>query len=112
MPVAHYHGIRGFLAPRGYGVEGAEQMAGWRVSPNLALDQRVAERRADSASIVHLGFGETQLPVFEPCVRRLTEGAGRTSYGPVAGAAAVLEAAAGYFSRRRMPTNPDQIVIG
>src|SRR2546423_14976847 len=87
MPVAHYHGIRGFLVPRGYGVEGAEQMAGWRVSPNLALDQRGAERRADGASIVHLGFGETRLPGFEPLVRRLPAGAGRTSYGPGAGAA-------------------------
>jgi aspartate aminotransferase len=87
-------------------------MAGWRVSPNLALNQEVAARQAKGESIVHLGFGESRLPAFEPLVERLIAGAGRNSYGPVAGGKAVREAAAGYFSRRRMPTSPDQIVVG
>jgi aspartate aminotransferase len=86
-------------------------MASWRVSPNLALNQLVAARQADGESIVHLGFGEARLPAFAPLVERLIAGASRNAYGPVAGGSAVREAAAGYFSRRRMPTSPDQIVV-
>jgi aspartate aminotransferase len=86
-------------------------MASWRVSPNLALNQLVAARQADGESIVHLGFGEARLPAFAPLVERLIAGANRNAYGPVAGGSAVREAAAGYFSRRRMPTCRDQIVL-
>lgn len=83
----------------------------WRVSPNLALNQQVAARQARGESLVHMGFGEARLPAFGPLVERLIAGAHRTSYGPVAGGRAVREAAAGYFSRRRMPTSADQIVV-
>src|SRR5436309_1645329 len=83
----------------------------WRVSPNLALNQQVAARQAKGESLVHMGFGEARLPAFGPLVERLIAGAHRTSYGPVAGGRAVREAAAGYFSRRRMPTSADQIVV-
>ncbi|MBP2325813.1 aspartate aminotransferase [Kibdelosporangium banguiense] len=86
-------------------------MASWRVSPNLALNQLVAARQANGESIVHLGFGEARLPAFAPLVERLIAGASRNSYGPVAGGPAAREAAAGYFSRRRMPTSSDQIVL-
>ncbi|WP_033331314.1 pyridoxal phosphate-dependent aminotransferase [Streptomyces novaecaesareae] len=81
------------------------------VSPNMALDQLVARRRAEGARIVHLGFGESGLPVFPPLVERLTAGAGRNGYGPVAGAPDVRAAVAGYFSRRGTPTDPEQVVM-
>lgn len=86
-------------------------MAGWKVSPNLALNQLVAQRQAQGTSIVHLAFGEARLPAFQPMVDRLVAGAGINAYGPVAGGLPVRTAAAGYFSRRRMPTEPDQIVV-
>ncbi|GGL53674.1 pyridoxal phosphate-dependent aminotransferase [Planomonospora parontospora] len=86
-------------------------MVSRRVSPNLALNQLVAERRAVGESIVHLGFGEARLPVFPPLMAELVTGAARNGYGPVAGGAAAREAAAGYFTRRRMPTEPDQVVV-
>lgn len=86
-------------------------MAGWKVSPNLALNQLVAERQARGDAIVHLAFGEARLPAFQPMVERLVAGAGVNAYGPVAGGLPVRTAAAGYFSRRRMPTDPDQIVV-
>lgn len=35
-----------------------------RMSPNLALNQLVAQRRAAGESLVHLGFGESRLPPF------------------------------------------------
>ncbi|MFE7778851.1 pyridoxal phosphate-dependent aminotransferase [Streptomyces sp. NPDC057445] len=84
----------------------------WRTSPNLALNQLVAERRAAGDDVVHLGFGESRLPAFAPLAERLARGAGRNAYGPVAGGDDVRRAAAGYFSRRNMPTEADQIVVG
>ncbi|MFE2481137.1 pyridoxal phosphate-dependent aminotransferase [Streptomyces sp. NPDC001194] len=86
-------------------------MAGRGISPNLALDHMVAQRRAAGESIVHLGFGESRLPVFPPLVDQLTAGAHRNGYGPVAGDPGVRSAAAGYFTRRGLPTAADQIVV-
>ncbi|WP_258399541.1 MULTISPECIES: pyridoxal phosphate-dependent aminotransferase [unclassified Streptomyces] len=81
------------------------------LSPNLALDQLVHERRAAGESLVHLAFGEARLPLLPGLARALVEGAGRTSYGPVAGRADAREAVAGYFARRDLPTEADQIVL-
>jgi len=81
------------------------------ISPNLALDQLVAQRQASGEPIVHLGFGEARLPVFSGLVERLVAGAGQNSYGPVAGRPEVLRAVAGYFTRRNLPTTPDQVIV-
>ena len=81
------------------------------ISPNLALDELVAQRRSEGATIVHLGFGESRLPVFPPLVSRLTAGAARNAYGPVAGRLVARTAVAGYFQRRRLPTEADQVVL-
>ncbi|MBO4163571.1 pyridoxal phosphate-dependent aminotransferase [Micromonospora antibiotica] len=86
-------------------------MAGRKISPNLALDQLVAQRIAAGESIVHLGFGESRLPVFAPLRRALTDGADRNAYGPVVGDPDTRDAVAGYFSRRRLPTEADQVII-
>ncbi|WP_329199409.1 MULTISPECIES: pyridoxal phosphate-dependent aminotransferase [unclassified Streptomyces] len=82
-----------------------------RMSPNLALNQLVAQRRAAGESLVHLGFGESRLPPFPPLMERLAAGATRNAYGPVAGSPEVRAAVAGYFGRRGIPTGPDQIVV-
>lgn len=81
-----------------------------RISPNLKLNQDIARRQAAGEPIIHLGFGEARLPVFEPLAARLAAGARRNAYGPIAGADDVLAAAAGYFTRRGLPTGSDQIV--
>lgn len=86
-------------------------MSGRNISPNLALDQRIAERRARGERIVHLGFGESRLPVFPPLREALVEGAERNAYGPVAGAEDVRTAVAGWFGRRALPTTPDQVIV-
>lgn len=75
----------------------------WHISPNLALDQLVAKRRAEGASIVHLGFGESRLPVYPPLAGQLLAGAKRNAYGPVVGSESVRASVAGYFSRRLCP---------
>jgi aspartate aminotransferase len=42
----------------------------------------------------------------------LTHAAGRNAYGPVAGLPILREAAAGYWTRRTLPTTPDAVVCG
>ncbi|MFI6860125.1 pyridoxal phosphate-dependent aminotransferase [Streptomyces sp. NPDC050421] len=86
-------------------------MSDMRMSPNLALNQLVAQRQAAGEPLVHLGFGESRLPAFAPLAERLAAGAHRNAYGPVAGSPGVRAAAAGYFGRRRLPTDPEQIVV-
>ncbi|MFD7258931.1 pyridoxal phosphate-dependent aminotransferase [Streptomyces sp. NPDC059874] len=86
-------------------------MIDMRMSPNLALNQLVAQRQAAGEPLIHLGFGESRLPAFGPLVERLARGATRNAYGPVAGSPGVRAAAAGYFERRRIPTDPEQIVV-
>ncbi|MFJ9850460.1 pyridoxal phosphate-dependent aminotransferase [Streptomyces sp. NPDC101150] len=80
-------------------------------SPNLALNQLVDQRRAAGASLVHLAFGEARLPVLPQLAQQLTLGAARSAYGPVAGAEDVRDAVAGYFTRRRLPTEADRVVV-
>jgi len=81
------------------------------MSPNLALNQMIAARQAAGESIVHLGFGEARLPVFPPFAERLREGAAHNAYGPVAGDETLRAAVAGYFTRRRLPTEADRVVV-
>ena len=82
----------------------------WRTSPNLELNQLVAQRRAAGEDVVHLGFGEARLPVFGPLTQRLVDGVHRNGYGPVAGGSALRHEVAGYFTRRGLPTDAGQIV--
>lgn len=81
------------------------------MSPNLALNQMVDRRRAAGESLVHLAFGEARLPVLPELARRLAAGADRAAYGPTAGRESARAAVAGYFSRRRLPTDADQVVL-
>lgn len=81
------------------------------VAPNLAINEEVQLRRASGESILHLGLGESRLPVLSNLIDRLRAGAHRSDYGPVAGTSDLLAAIAGYFTRRRLPTNPHQLVV-
>lgn len=80
-------------------------------SPTLAADARVQAKLAAGEDVLHLAFGEAGLPVLPAVAERLAEGAARNRYGPVAGSAAAREAAAGYFTRRDLPTDASQVVF-
>jgi aspartate aminotransferase len=80
-------------------------------SPTLAANERVQAKLAAGEEVLHLAFGEAGLPVLPAVAERLAEGAVRNGYGPVAGSAAVREAAAGYFRRRGLATDADRIVF-
>ena len=89
----------------------AELIAAVPPSPTLAANERVQAKLAAGEPVLHLAFGEAGLPVLPAVAERLAEGAGRNGYGPVAGSPAAREAAAGYFERRGLPTDPAQIVF-
>ena len=89
----------------------AELIAAVPPSPTLAANERVQAKLAAGEPVLHLAFGEAGLPVLPAVAERLAEGAGRNGYGPVAGSPAARAAAAGYFERRGLPTDPAQIVF-
>ncbi|WP_109508959.1 pyridoxal phosphate-dependent aminotransferase [Nocardioides speluncae] len=82
------------------------------VSATLAINQEIARRRAAGHDTIPLGFGEASIPIHPELTRRLGVYAELGGYGPVAGIPALLDAAAGYWSRRGVPTRADQVVAG
>jgi aspartate aminotransferase len=80
-------------------------------SATLAVNERIRRLIDDGQPILHLAFGEAGLPVPEEVVDALTRGAPDNGYGPVAGSPLARAAAAGWFDRRRLPTDPEQVVI-
>ncbi|HUA70411.1 MAG TPA: pyridoxal phosphate-dependent aminotransferase [Solirubrobacteraceae bacterium] len=83
------------------------------VSPSatLAVNERIRRLIDAGQPILHLAFGEAGLPVPDEVVDALTRGAPDNGYGPVAGSPRARTAAAGWFDRRRLRTDPDQVVI-
>src|SRR5690348_16273410 len=82
------------------------------VSATLAMIEEVARRRRLGIPTVPLGFGEAGLPVHAMLTAELNTWAQDAAYGPSAGIAALREAAAGYWTRRGLPTEPDHVVAG
>jgi aspartate aminotransferase len=82
------------------------------VSATLAANEVMAARRARGQPVLPLAFGEAGLPVHPVLRGALAAAAGANSYGPVAGQQALRSAAAGYWTRRGLPTCPDQVVCG
>ncbi|HEV2451691.1 MAG TPA: pyridoxal phosphate-dependent aminotransferase [Streptosporangiaceae bacterium] len=82
------------------------------VSATLAANEALAARRRRGEQVLPLGFGEAGLPVHPALRSALAEATGRNGYGPVAGLAALRTAAASYWERRGMPTDPAAVVCG
>lgn len=96
------------------GVPGARQgttRAPLALAANLDLDERINARIARGEPVLHLGFGESRLPVHPELADRLAGGAGLTEYGPVAGREGPRHAVAGYFVRRGLGTTADDVVL-
>jgi aspartate aminotransferase len=102
-------------APRP-GVAGGLALAPARVSvpvsATLAANEALARRREAGEPVLPLAFGEAGLPV--PAVLRDALGAvtGANDYGPVAGRPELRAAAAGYWTRRGLPTTAGAVVSG
>ncbi|HLU28289.1 MAG TPA: pyridoxal phosphate-dependent aminotransferase [Glycomyces sp.] len=82
------------------------------VSATLAAGEIIAARRAAGEEVLALAFGEAGIPVHPLLGRRLGQAAAESSYGPVAGIRPAREAAAGYWTRRGLPTESDQVLLG
>lgn len=82
------------------------------VSATLAANEAIAARRAAGQEVLALGFGEAGIPVHPLLGQRLAKAAGEISYGPVAGIMPAREAAAGYWTRRGLPTDAEHVLLG
>jgi aspartate aminotransferase len=86
--------------------------AGVPVSATLAANEILARRRLHGQPVLPLAFGEAGLPVHPRLREELAAAACYGGYGPVAGLPALRAAAAGYWTRRGLPTSPDAVVAG
>jgi aspartate aminotransferase len=82
------------------------------VSATLAVNDAIAARKRDGQPVLPLGFGEAGVPVHPLLAAELAAAACRGGYGPVAGSPELRAAAAGYWSRRGLPTGPEDVVAG
>ncbi len=82
-----------------------------RHSATLAVNERLRARRAAGESVLHLAFGEAGLPVLPELAAVLADSSRHNEYAPVTGEPAARAAAAGYFERRGLPTDPDRVVL-
>jgi aspartate aminotransferase len=82
------------------------------VSPTLAAGADLEARRRLGERVLPMGFGEAGLPVLTSLRAALASAASCNSYGPVAGHGDLRGAAAGYWSRRGLPTDPSLVVAG
>jgi aspartate aminotransferase len=82
------------------------------LSATLAVNEAIARKRRRGERVLPLGFGEAGIPIHPALTRELGAAAGRGGYGPVAGSAALRAAAAGYWGRRGLPTDPGTVVAG
>ncbi|SFO43626.1 MULTISPECIES: pyridoxal phosphate-dependent aminotransferase [Actinomadura] len=82
------------------------------LSATLAVNEAMARKRRRGERVLPLGFGEAGIPLHPALTRELGAAAGRGGYGPVAGSPALRAAAAGYWARRGLPTDPSTVVAG
>jgi aspartate aminotransferase len=82
------------------------------VSATLAANEALAVRRRRGQPVLPLAFGEAGLAVHPMLRHALEDASASNGYGPVAGSAALRSAAAGYWQRRGLPTEPESVVCG
>jgi aspartate aminotransferase len=82
------------------------------VSATLAANEVIASRRRAGQPVLPLAFGESGLPVHPRLRAELARASFDGQYGPVAGMMSLREAAAGYWTRRGLPTSPDLVAAG
>jgi aspartate aminotransferase len=82
------------------------------VSATLAANEILIRKRQAGEPVLPLSFGEAGLPVHPLLRAALAAAADRNAYGPVAGLPALRAAAAGYWSRRGLPTSPAAVISG
>jgi aspartate aminotransferase len=82
------------------------------VSATMAADEQIRRRNAAGLRTVPLAFGQAGVPVHPRLREAIARAADRNGYGSVAGSTELRDAAAGYWQRRGLDTDPDQVVAG
>ncbi|MFE7835494.1 pyridoxal phosphate-dependent aminotransferase [Streptomyces sp. NPDC057474] len=82
------------------------------MSATLAADEAMARRRLAGEQVLSMTSGEIGLPVHPALRERLVAAADENAYGPVPGSEALRAAAAGYWGRRGLGTDPGLVVAG
>jgi aspartate aminotransferase len=82
------------------------------ISATLAANEVLARKRKAGETVLPMAFGEAGLPAHPLLIQALANATNGNAYGPVAGRPVLREAAAGYWSRRGLPTTPDAVVSG
>ncbi|MFF8726244.1 aminotransferase class I/II-fold pyridoxal phosphate-dependent enzyme [Streptomyces sp. NPDC015171] len=82
------------------------------MSATLAADEALARRRDAGEQVLSMAGGEIGLPVLPALRERLAAAADQNAYGPVPGSHALRAAAAGYWGRRGLGTDPGLVVAG
>jgi aspartate aminotransferase len=82
------------------------------VSATLAANDALDERRRRGERVLPMAFGEAGVPVARVLRDALASASHLAGYGPVAGSAELRAAAAGYWARRGLPTQPSDVVCG
>src|SRR4029077_11303026 len=82
------------------------------LSATLAANEILIRRRQAGEPVLPLSFGEAGLPVHPVLKGALAHAAGTNASGPVPGRPVLREAAAGYWTRRGLPTTPDTVISG
>ncbi|WP_436791532.1 pyridoxal phosphate-dependent aminotransferase [Yinghuangia sp. YIM S10712] len=77
----------------------------------MAANEAMEQRRSRGERVLPMAFGEAGLPVHPLLRDELCAAAGRNAYGPVAGLPELRAAAAGYWTRRGLRTDADQVVV-
>jgi aspartate/methionine/tyrosine aminotransferase len=82
------------------------------ISPTLAANEALEARRRRGQPVLPMAFGEAGLPAHPLLREALADATGCTAYGPVAGHAALREAAAAWWTRRGLLTDAAAVVAG
>ncbi|MCX5562382.1 pyridoxal phosphate-dependent aminotransferase [Streptomyces sp. NBC_00038] len=82
------------------------------MSATLAADEAMARRRRAGEQVLSMTSGEIGLPAHPALRERLAAAAEENAYGPVPGSEALRAAAAGYWGRRGLATDPALVVAG
>jgi len=105
-------GLTGLTGLTGLAGLAAGRSRGVGVSATLAANEELDERRRRGERVLPLAFGEAGVPVARVLRNALATASHLGGYGPVAGAAELRAAAAGYWTRRGLATSPEDVVCG
>lgn len=82
-------------------------------SATLGINEAVNQKQARGENIIHLGFGQSSMPMHPLLLDAFSKAAPKTAYAPVLGLPALRSAVAAYLSRTRgLVCSAENIAVG